>query len=131
MTEHHPSNTTAHESGTPLVALRRPLDSCYNFLRELRGWPADCEARDCIDPELAGEDGTMAFSLMLLLAKSASNMKAEAPIFFAEAYQTPAGLVIVLKESGTGMGLVIFPRPSEALYKLACWMAGEITERAA
>jgi len=119
-------STEAASAATPFVALRMPADHCYGFLGDLRGWDTDCSPRDCIDFDLGGETGETEFGLLLLFAKSASNFAAEAPIFFAHFYEDPTGPIIVLLEEGTDMVHVLVPRASEALCRIAQWMANEI-----
>lgn len=111
---------TTPETATPFVALRRHRDECYNFLSGLRDWSPEREdTHDRIPPDLAGREGSHEFSLLMLLAKTASDMKPLAPIFYAEFYDVPSAPLIVLSEDGTDMMHMIFPRPSRAMYHLA------------
>jgi hypothetical protein len=118
---------TTPETATPFVALRRHRDECYNFLSGLRDWSPECEdTHDRIPPDLAGREGSHEFSLIMLSAKAASDMKPMAPICYAEFYDDPSAPLIVLHEDGTDMMHMIFPRPSKALYHLARLMIDEM-----
>ena len=101
--------------------MRMHEGDCYRFLCELRYFPGD--SGDLPDPALTGDEFSHELALMVFIATTSSDMKAEAPIMFAEFYNDPIGPLIVLTEEGTQMVHLIFPRPSEVLYRLAKWMA--------
>lgn len=118
---------TTPETATPFVALRRHLNDCYTFLSDLRDWSPDREETyDRIPPDLSGHEGSHEFSLLMLLARTASDMKPMAPIRYAEFYDDPSAPLIVLHEDGTDMMHMIFPRPSKSLYQLARFMVDEM-----
>lgn len=102
-----------------LVAHRMPESMCFGILRELRHCSIEDEAPALRDADLAGDDGSAEFRLIMCAVLSVPNFNAEAPIWRAQFFGGPAGPQIVLYEEDTDMVHLIVPLASEALVKLA------------
>lgn len=113
------NDTTAAPTATDLVAHRMPEGTCYSLLRQMLHCSLEEEASELKDPDLAGNEGSDEFSLIMCAAPFAANFKPEKPIWRAKFYGGGTGLLIVLYEEESAMVHLITPRVSERLVRIA------------